>query len=67
LELKGFAKIGLEPGASGTVSLMLPAAELKFLGIDLTPVYEPGEVEIFAGPCADRAQLLRAAIHLQRD
>jgi beta-glucosidase len=66
LELKGFGKIHLVPGASGTVTLLLPAAELKFLGIDLQPVFEPGEVEILVGPCADRAQLLAGSIRLRR-
>ena len=65
LELKGFAKVHLVPGATGTVSLLLAAAELRFLGVDLEPVFEPGEVEVLVGPCADRAQLMVASIHLR--
>jgi beta-glucosidase len=64
LELKGFAKIALEPGRSGTVTMSLPAHELRFLGVDLESVFEPGEVEILVGPCADRKQLLVKTIHL---
>jgi beta-glucosidase len=64
LELKGFAKIELQPGEAGTVTLSLRASELRFLGIDLEPVFEPGEVEILVGPCADRLQLLSAAVRL---
>jgi beta-glucosidase len=64
LELKAFAKIALGPGATGTVTLLLPAAELRFLGLNLTPVYEPGEVEILVGHCADRRQLLVGSINL---
>jgi len=64
LELKGFAKIELQPGEAGTVTLSLRAAELRFLGIDLEPVFEPGEVEILVGPCADRLQLLTATVRL---
>jgi beta-glucosidase len=64
LELKGFGKIVLEPGDKGTITLHLQAAQLRFLGIDLTPVFEAGEVEILVGPCADRAQLLSASIQL---
>jgi beta-glucosidase len=64
LELKGFAKIDLRPGEAGTVTLSLRAAELRFLGADLQPVFEPGEVEILVGPCADRSQLLAATIQL---
>lgn len=64
LELKGFGKIKLAPGETGTVTLFLAAADLRFLGIDLQPVFEPGEVEILVGPCADRSQLLVGSIHL---
>jgi beta-glucosidase len=64
LELKGFAKIKLDPGQAGTVTLFLAATELRFLGPDLRPVFEPGEVEILVGPCADRARLLAGTIHL---
>jgi beta-glucosidase len=64
LELKGFGRIALEPGQTGTVTLFLPASELGFLGLDLQPVFEPGEVEVLVGPCADRAQLLAASIYL---
>jgi beta-glucosidase len=64
LELRGFAKIDLRPGEAGTVTLSLRAEELRFLGIDLEPVFEPGDIEILVGPCADRSKLLAATIHL---
>ncbi len=64
LELKGFAKIDLRPGEAGTVTLSLRAMELRFLGPDLESVFEPGEIEILVGPCADRSQLLAATIEL---
>jgi beta-glucosidase len=64
LELKGFAKINLRPGADGTVTLSLRAVDLRFLGLDLEPIFEPGEVEILVGPCADRSRLLAATIRL---
>jgi beta-glucosidase len=64
LELKGFAKIDLRPGQAGTVSLTLRATDLRFLGPELEPVFEPGEVEILVGPCADRSQLLSTTIQL---
>jgi beta-glucosidase len=64
LELKGFGKIALSPGETGTVSFSLAATELRFLGLDLELVFEPGEVEILVGPCADRSQLLAATIQL---
>jgi beta-glucosidase len=64
LELKGVGRIALQPGASGTVRISLPAAELCFLGPDLEPVFEAGEVEILVGPCADPSRLLATRIRL---
>jgi beta-glucosidase len=64
LELKGFGKIVLQPGEKGTVTLHLPASELRFLGLDLRPVFEAGDVEILVGPCADRSQLLVQNVRL---
>ncbi len=65
LELHGVAKISLGPGETGTVTLTLAASELRFLGRDLQPVFEPGEVEILVGPCADRTRLLSQRIELR--
>jgi beta-glucosidase len=65
LELHGIGKIKLGPGETGTVTLTLAASELRFLGRDLQPVFEPGEVEILVGPCADRARLLIQPIQLK--
>jgi beta-glucosidase len=64
LELKGVGKITLQPGETGTVTLSLPGADLRFLGLDLSPVFEPGEVEILVGPCADRSRLLIGSVFL---
>ncbi len=64
LELKGWGRIELAPAQRGTVTLQLPAEQLRFLGADLTPVFEPGELEILVGPCADRSRLLSASVRL---
>jgi beta-glucosidase len=64
LELKGFGKISLAPGATGTVTLSLRGSELCFLDMRLESVFEQGEVEILVGPHADRTQLLAASIQL---
>lgn len=64
LELRRFAKIRLAPGQTGTVVMTLPATELRFLGLDLQPVFEGGDVEILVGPRADRADLLSTNVHL---
>jgi beta-glucosidase len=65
LELRGFGRIRLAAGETGSVSLRVPATELRFLGTKLTPVFEPGEVEVLAGSSADRSQLLSTTIRLR--
>jgi beta-glucosidase len=62
LELKGVTKIALAPGATAAARLQLPAMDLRFLGIDLEPVLEAGEIEVLVGPCADPSQLLAAQL-----
>jgi beta-glucosidase len=64
LELKGVGKAVVRPGETKTVRIMVPASELRFLGPDLTPVFEAGEVEVLVGPCADRSQLLVQTVRL---
>jgi beta-glucosidase len=64
LELKGIGKIDLAPNESATVTLSLRGSDLYFLGADLEPVFEPGEIEILVGPCADRSKLLACSIQL---
>ena len=66
LELKGVGKVTLRPGETRTVRIAVPATELRFLGRDLTPVFEPGEVEILVGPSADRSQLLVQTVLLRQ-
>jgi beta-glucosidase len=62
LELRAFGKIDLQPGETGTVTLRLAGRDLRFLGAGLQPVFEPGEVEVLVGPCADRSRLLVTSI-----
>ncbi|HVC31098.1 MAG TPA: glycoside hydrolase family 3 N-terminal domain-containing protein, partial [Steroidobacteraceae bacterium] len=64
LELRAVGKITLDPGASGTLALSLPVAQLRSLGPDLQPVLEPGMVEILVGPSADRASLLSGRLEV---
>ena len=65
LELKGVAKLSLQPGETGTARFALPAAELAFLGVDFEPKLEPGEIEIRVGPSADPAQLTSSRVMLR--
>jgi beta-glucosidase len=64
LELRGIAKAALEPGASTTLSFALTADDLRFLDPDLSPRLEPGLIEVFVGPSANPADLLRAEFRL---
>jgi beta-glucosidase len=66
LELKDFAKVTLAPAESGTVTMQLPGSALRFIGLDLEPVFEAGEIEILVGPCADRSMLLGTSVLLTR-
>ncbi|MGC4028814.1 MAG: glycoside hydrolase family 3 N-terminal domain-containing protein [Steroidobacteraceae bacterium] len=67
LELRGFAKQRLQPGETRSVKIGIAARDLVFPGVDLQPVFEPGEVQVLVGPSADRSLLLRASVQLVRD
>jgi beta-glucosidase len=62
LELRGFAKIALDPGQRGTVRFELKASDLGFPDEDGSPRLEAGEFEILVGPCADNNRLIRHTI-----
>ncbi|WP_019996305.1 glycoside hydrolase family 3 N-terminal domain-containing protein [Aureimonas ureilytica] len=65
LELKGFLRMGLEPGERARGVLTLPVSALAFPGPDLTSSVEPGDYEILVGPSADRTRLLRQVVHIE--
>ncbi len=65
LELKAFGRITLPAGESGTVSVRVQVADLRYPGSDLEPVFEAGEIQILAGPSADRSRMLCSSIQLQ--
>ncbi len=48
-ELKGFAKVRLQPGESQTVALEIKPESLAFYDIDMKYTFEPGEFEIMVG------------------
>jgi len=64
LELKDFQRKPLQPGESAKVQFMLPAGALKFLDANMQSVFEPGEIEILAGPSADPARLLVQTVRI---
>jgi beta-glucosidase len=50
LELKGFQRVDLQPGASQRVEFAIGAQELTFLRRDMTWGLEPGGFEVLIGP-----------------
>jgi beta-glucosidase len=48
-ELKSFARVSLEPGASRTVTFTLPVAQVGFHDRTMRYVVEPGEIEVHIG------------------
>jgi beta-glucosidase len=48
-ELKGFAKVHLEPGEKRTIAIDIKPASLAFHDINMEYVVEPGEFEIMVG------------------
>lgn len=50
LELKGFARVTLQPGEQRTVTFDIKPGDLAFYGADMKRAVEPGTFTIFAGP-----------------
>lgn len=61
-ELKGFARVSLEPGESETVSLPIKPEHLQFFGRDMKRVIEPGEFEIMVGNSSDNLQAVTLTV-----
>ena len=49
-ELKGFQKVSLEPGEQKVVTFEIPVIDLSFYNLDMQPVIEAGEYEVWVGP-----------------
>jgi beta-glucosidase len=64
LELRGVAKLALGPGATATARLVLAVDDLAYLGPDLLPRLDAGEILILTGPSADPARLLQASLRV---
>ncbi len=67
LELRGFARIGLDPGMTGTVRFELGAEDLRFPSAEGEPCLEAGEVQIFVGPSANRDLLKSCTVLVVQD
>jgi beta-glucosidase len=67
LELKGFEKIRLAPGASGTVRFELTSDDLGFPGKDGELCLEPGEVQLLVGPSSGPTMLKSCRVQVSTE
>jgi beta-glucosidase len=56
-ELKGFRRVTLAPGETTTVTFTLSAAQLSFLDQSMTPVLEPGTINVMVGSSSEDIRL----------
>ncbi|SDD63464.1 beta-glucosidase [Paenibacillus sp. CF095] len=61
-ELKGFAKVNLEPGETQTVEFQIGAEQLQYIGRDLKPVVEPGKFHIHIGSSVNDTQMAELTV-----
>ncbi len=65
MELKGMAKADLGPGELKTLRFTLNTNDIAFLGHDLQPVLEAGEIVLLVGQNADRSGMKEARIVIE--
>jgi beta-glucosidase len=65
LELKAMAKVHLAPAERRTVTLSVPVDALSYPGAGLSPVLEPGELEVQVGPSAARETSLKTSFRIR--
>lgn len=56
-ELKGYARVSLEPGESVRLTFKVPADLCAFCGVDLTRVVEPGRIDVMVGASSEDIRL----------
>ena len=56
-ELKGYARLTIEPGASRTVTFNLPVAQMAFYDAELNLVLEPGRISVMIGSSSSDIRL----------
>jgi len=61
-ELKGFAKVKLEPGETQIVEFHIGAEQLQYIGRDLKPVVEPGQFHIHIGSSVNDTQMAELTV-----
>jgi beta-glucosidase len=64
MELKGFARVNLEPGESKRVQVELPSSSFSFVNAKGERVIEPGVFKVYAGSSSRKEDLLAAEIEI---
>ncbi|MDR0533815.1 MAG: glycoside hydrolase family 3 C-terminal domain-containing protein [Verrucomicrobiales bacterium] len=64
MELKGFARVNLEPGESKRVQVELPSSSFSFVNANGERVIEPGVFKVYAGSSSRKEDLLAAEIEI---
>jgi hypothetical protein len=59
-QLRGFARVALEPGAAARVRFEVPADLCSFTGADLVRIVEPGRIDVEIGASSADARLTGA-------
>lgn len=65
-ELKGFTKLGIEPGQTKTVTFVLTPDDLALLNRHLERVVEPGEFKVFIGSSSEDIRLSGSFVVAER-
>ena len=65
-ELKGFAKLSLEPGEAKTAALDITPESLAFYDINMKYVVEPGEFEVMVGNSSRDCDLQRVNLTVRK-
>jgi beta-glucosidase len=56
-ELKGYIRLTLQPGATRTITFLLPVGQLAFYDEDLHLVLEPGKIDVMVGSSSEDIRL----------
>lgn len=64
-ELKAYVKVRLAPGETKSVALSVPVADFTVLDVNMRPVLEPGEFDVYVGPDASAQSLFRARFRIR--
>ena len=65
-ELKGFKRVALAAGETKQIEFVLTRQDLQYIGPEMKPVFEPGEIEIMVGASSRDEDLLKQTINIDK-